>query len=87
MPNPSSPDSSTPSPRDTRVQRGPSTGDDPDRGQASEPRLPNEHDESTHGTQSGGPTRVGQQAHQDVERGLVDTDKQPVMERAYRQQK
>jgi hypothetical protein len=49
------------------------------------PRLPHEHDQSSDSQvdQDGGPSRVGRQAHEDVERGLVDTDKGPVTDRVY----
>ena len=49
------------------------------------PRMPHERDESADGQRSGeasGP-RIGQAAHDDVERGLVDTDKGPVLDQAY----
>jgi hypothetical protein len=49
------------------------------------PRTPNEHDESADSQaaeQSSG-ERIGKQAQEDVERGLVDTDKGPVIEQAY----
>ncbi|WP_432729274.1 hypothetical protein [Variovorax sp. W6] len=41
------------------------------------PRLPHEHDQSSDSqqTRDGHPPRVGRQAHEDVERGLVDTDR------------
>ena len=47
-----------------------------------EPRLPHEHDESSD-SQRKNPDheRIGRQAHADVERGLVDTDRGPVIER------
>lgn len=49
------------------------------------PRLPHEHDQSADSQQSadGGAPKVGRQAHEDVERGLVDTDKGPVTDRVY----
>ena len=52
----------------------------------SKPRLPHEHDESSDSqqTQGGEPTEVGKRAHEDVERGLVDTDRGPVTDRLYR---
>ena len=53
------------------------------------PRLPHEHDLSsdsqTRGEASG--KKVGEQAHKDVVRGLVDTSKGTEMDRAYRQVK
>jgi hypothetical protein len=41
------------------------------------PRLPHEHDQSSDSqqTRDGHPPEVGRQAHEDVERGLVDTDR------------
>ena len=49
------------------------------------PRTPNEHDESADSQAAQQPSgqRVGRQAAQDVERGLVDTDKGPVLDQAY----
>jgi hypothetical protein len=46
------------------------------------PRLPHERDESTD-SQVGGPREVMEQAHRDVDRGLVDTDRGPVLDDAY----
>jgi hypothetical protein len=47
------------------------------------PRLPNERDEST--DSSGERPRTSmKQAHADLKRGLVDTDKGPVMDEAYK---
>lgn len=49
------------------------------------PRLPHEHDESSD-SQAGADAsqqRVGRQAHRDVQQGLVDTDRAPVMDKAY----
>ena len=53
------------------------------------PRTPNERDESadTQGTQESSGKRVGRQASDDVERGLVDTDKGPVLDQAYDRQR
>jgi len=53
----------------------------------SEPRLPHERDESSDSqeSQGGEPTEVGKQAHEDVERGIVDTDRGPVTDRVYRE--
>jgi hypothetical protein len=47
------------------------------------PRLPHERDQSSDSQQmqDGQPPEVGRQAHEDVERGLVDTDRGPVIER------
>ena len=49
------------------------------------PRTPNERDESSdsQGTDEPSAARVGQQAKEDVERGLVDTDKGPVLDQVY----
>lgn len=49
------------------------------------PRLPHEHDQSSDSqeTKDGKPPRVGKQAFDDVERGLVDTDRGPVADRVY----
>ncbi len=46
------------------------------------PRLPHERDESSDSQQSG-PRDVIQQAHDDVERGLVDTDRGPPLDETY----
>lgn len=47
------------------------------------PRLPHEHDQSADSQTptDAEPTEVGKQAHEDVERGLVDTDRGPVMDK------
>jgi len=56
-----------------------------EQGGESAPRLPHEHDQSSDSQQSadGGAPQVGRQAHEDIERGLVDTDKGPVTDRVY----
>jgi hypothetical protein len=46
------------------------------------PRLPHERDESSD-SQSSEPDAVMQQAKKDLERGLVDTDRGPVMDKLY----
>jgi hypothetical protein len=53
------------------------------------PRTPNERDESSdsQGAQESSGQRVGRQASEDVERGLVDTDKGPVLDQAYDKQR
>jgi hypothetical protein len=53
--------------------------------QESVPRAPHERDESADSQAAGEPStrRVGQAAHDDLERGLVDTDKGPAMDRTY----
>lgn len=47
------------------------------------PRLPHEHDQSadSQSPTDGKPTPVGRQAHEDLERGLQDTDRGPVLEK------
>ena len=49
------------------------------------PRMPHERDESADSQAAQEPSgqRVGRQAQEDVERGLVDTDKGPVLDQAY----
>lgn len=49
------------------------------------PRLPHEHDESSDSQRDNSPSQhlVGAQAHDDVERGLVDTDRGPVADLTY----
>jgi hypothetical protein len=56
------------------------------REEAPEPRLPHELDESAD-QQGQQPSPVAEQAKADVDRGLVDTDRGPELERAYRRQK
>lgn len=53
------------------------------------PKAPHERDESASSQTSSEPTAnaVGKQAKADVDRGLVDTDKRPPMDRAYEAQK
>ena len=46
------------------------------------PRLPHERDESSD-SQDGQPNALMRQAHLDLERGLVDTDRGPVMDKLY----
>lgn len=48
-----------------------------EQGGESAPRLPHERDQSSDSqqTRDGHPPKVGRQAHEDVERGLVDTDR------------
>ena len=50
------------------------------------PRLPHEHDESSDSQQSP-PRPKMKQAHDDVERGLVDTDRGPPADATYERQK
>jgi len=49
------------------------------------PRLPHEHDLSSDSQQTpeGKPPRVGRQALDDIERGLVDTDRGPAADEVY----
>ena len=49
------------------------------------PRTPNERDESadSQAAQEQSGERVGKQASDDIERGLVDTDKGPVLDETY----
>ena len=49
------------------------------------PRMPHERDESADSQAAQEPSgqRMGRQAQQDLERGLVDTDKGPVLDQAY----
>jgi hypothetical protein len=54
-------------------------------GGESAPRLPNERDQSSDSQQAqdGEASEVGRKAHDDVERGAVDTDRGPVTDRVY----
>ena len=56
-----------------------------EQGGESAPRLPHEHDQSSDSQQSqdGTPPAVGRQALDDIERGLVDTDRGPVVDQVY----
>lgn len=49
------------------------------------PRMPHERDESADSQQASEPSagQIGQIAHDDIERGLVDTDKGPVLDETY----
>jgi hypothetical protein len=51
----------------------------------SAPRLPHERDQSSDSQQNqdGSAPRVGRQALEDIERGVVDTDRGPVADRVY----
>ena len=53
--------------------------------QQRSPRMPHERDESADSQQASEPSArsVGEQARKDVERGLVDTDKGPVLDETY----
>lgn len=77
-------------PRDPNRKAGHTT---PAQGETSTPqkvpRLPHEHDQSSDSQARGEASgkKVGEQAHKDLQGGLVDTDKGPAMDRAYRQVK
>ena len=74
-------------PRNTRTDPPPAQGDTLQRREENpEPRLPHEHDESAD-SQDGVPTEVGQQAKEDLDRGLTDTDRGPVLDEDYRRQR
>src|SRR5687767_9663887 len=49
------------------------------------PRMPHERDESADSQGASEPSgqRMGRIAHDDIERGVVDTDKGPVLDQAY----
>jgi hypothetical protein len=49
------------------------------------PRMPHERDESADSQRSSEPSvhAIGQAAYEDVERGVVDTDKGPVLDQTY----
>jgi hypothetical protein len=49
------------------------------------PRMPHERDESADSQAPSEPSgrAVGQAAHEDIERGVVDTDKGPVLDQTY----
>lgn len=49
----------------------------------SSPRLPHEHDESADSQHTEEPSPEMKQAHADLERGLVDTDRSPVIDEVY----
>ena len=59
----------------------------PAQGPAQEPvpRMPHERDESADSQTADEPSakRMGKLGHDDLERGLVDTDKGPVLDRTY----
>ena len=56
-----------------------------EQGGESSPRLPHEHDQSSDSQQTpdGNPPAIGRKALDDVERGLVDTDRGPVADEVY----
>lgn len=53
--------------------------------QQRSPRMPHERDESADSQQASDPSArsVGEIAREDIERGLVDTDKGPVLDETY----
>lgn len=57
------------------------------RGEKPEPKEPYERDESAASQDSEAPSQaeVGGQAHNDIERGLVDTGRSPVTNRVYKE--
>ena len=65
-------------------QRAPGPQADP--APVEEPRLPHERDQSVDMTDDR-PDPVIRQAHDDLARGLRDTDRGPVAERTYQKQK
>ncbi|MGJ7543214.1 hypothetical protein [Variovorax sp. LT1R16] len=76
----------------TATKKTPQKPDQPDDGKTratqggeSSPRLPHERDESSDSQRNtdGTATEVGKRAHDDVERGAVDTDRGPVTDRVY----
>jgi hypothetical protein len=56
-----------------------------EQGGDSAPRLPHEHDESSDSQQNqdGAASDIGKRAHDDVERGVVDTSKGEETDRVY----
>lgn len=59
----------------------------PVRGEKREPKLPHERDESADSQASEQPSQaeVGEQAYEDIDRGLVDTGRAPVTNRVYKE--
>jgi len=66
---------------DARGNTIPAQGETQDR----VPRMPHERDESADSQEADEPSakRLGKIAHDDLEKGLVDTDKGPPMDKAY----
>ena len=55
-----------------------------EQGGESAPRLPHERDQSSDSQQNqGSSTDIGRRGMEDVERGVVDTDRGPVADRVY----
>lgn len=81
----------TPSPHSPRAAKAQKREGDtlPAQGPAQQPvpRMPHERDESADSQSSDEPSakRMGRIAYDDIERGLVDTDKGPPMEETYEQ--
>ncbi len=61
---------------------------DPQADRRSEPQLPHEADESASNQHTDTPqnVRIGRQAKADIDRGLVDTDRGPVVDKLYRRE-
>ncbi len=68
-----------PAPGETRVTRT------EERGEKTEPKLPHERDQSASAQVDGTPVddERARKSQQDVERGVVDTDKGPVIDQTY----
>ncbi|KQR87296.1 hypothetical protein ASG35_24680 [Burkholderia sp. Leaf177] len=63
---------------DETMRTGPTDGGrelESQHGDDQEPSLPHEADESPASQDDGEPRKVGEQAHEDLERGLEDTDR------------
>lgn len=56
-------------------------------GEGKSPRLPHEHDESSDSQEQEDVRPVIRQAHDDIESGIVDTDKGKPLDEAYQRQK
>jgi len=75
--------------KDTPKDKGPARQSDtlPAQGETQRPapRLPHEHDESADNQAASEPSaqRMGQAAREDIERGVVDTDRGPVLDEVY----
>ena len=54
-----------------------------EQGGESAPRLPHERDESSDSQQNQDGSEMGRKAMEDVERGVVDTDRGPEADRVY----
>ncbi len=73
-------------PRDTDAVRPDQDGKTKvEQGGESAPKLPHERDESSdsHQNQDGSATELGRRAHDDVERGVVDTSRGVETDRVY----